>query len=504
MIAAGVNAKALATFMGHANIGITLDLYGHVFPGAEDEAAGLLDAYLSHLLRRLENPCSEAPSVRGTTCESSGIRASEHRLVRDSARPGVFSVAMKVLVATVAGLGAALAIAAPVAMAAGEPVVSTGNATAITSTSATLNGTVNPEGQTTTYYFEYGTTTSYGSQTPSAAAGSGTAGAKVSAPVAPLVPNETYHYRLVATDPSGTTLGSDVSFKTPKPPLPAVTTGGPKALSQTSATLTGTVDPEGAATSYVFQYGTSTSYGSDTAAATAGSGTKNVAVSAAIGTLAPNTTYHYRLAATNVNGTTYGHDVSFKTAKPPAGVTIAALSSTITFGQLTSVSGRVLPPRPSALAVTLQSSPGPGGPWTDVATANVASSGAYTFARLAPSDNTYYRVVGDGATSAGVLVTVRFRVGLRVSRLHPPAGSLVRFHGLVGPHHNGLRVLVQRLGPRGHWHTVRQTRLGGAGGGLSSYSVRVRIERNGRYRVAVGPDAAHARGVSRTVRVRVR
>ena len=44
MIAAGVNAKALSTFMGHANIGITLDLYGHMFPGAEDEAAGLLDA----------------------------------------------------------------------------------------------------------------------------------------------------------------------------------------------------------------------------------------------------------------------------------------------------------------------------------------------------------------------------------------------------------------------------------------------------------------------------
>lgn len=47
MIAAGVNAKALSTFMGHANIGITLDLYGHMFPGAEDEAAGLLDTYLA-------------------------------------------------------------------------------------------------------------------------------------------------------------------------------------------------------------------------------------------------------------------------------------------------------------------------------------------------------------------------------------------------------------------------------------------------------------------------
>jgi hypothetical protein len=47
MIAAGVNAKALSSFMGHANIGITLGLYGHMLPGSEAEAATLLDAYLA-------------------------------------------------------------------------------------------------------------------------------------------------------------------------------------------------------------------------------------------------------------------------------------------------------------------------------------------------------------------------------------------------------------------------------------------------------------------------
>jgi integrase len=46
MIAAGVRTKALSTFMGHATISITLDRYGHLMPGAEDEAAGLMDAYL--------------------------------------------------------------------------------------------------------------------------------------------------------------------------------------------------------------------------------------------------------------------------------------------------------------------------------------------------------------------------------------------------------------------------------------------------------------------------
>jgi integrase len=51
MIAAGVNAKTLASFMGHASITMTLDRYGHLFPGSEDEAAGLLDAYLERMTK---------------------------------------------------------------------------------------------------------------------------------------------------------------------------------------------------------------------------------------------------------------------------------------------------------------------------------------------------------------------------------------------------------------------------------------------------------------------
>jgi integrase len=55
MIAAGVNAKALSTYMGHANISITLDRYGHLMPGSEDEAAGLLDAYLAAQLESADD-----------------------------------------------------------------------------------------------------------------------------------------------------------------------------------------------------------------------------------------------------------------------------------------------------------------------------------------------------------------------------------------------------------------------------------------------------------------
>jgi integrase len=76
MIAAGVNAKALSTYMGHANISITMDRYGHLMPGSEDQAAGLLDTYLSTELE------SAAAQARGATGEQSG-----ERLANETAKP---------------------------------------------------------------------------------------------------------------------------------------------------------------------------------------------------------------------------------------------------------------------------------------------------------------------------------------------------------------------------------------------------------------------------------
>jgi hypothetical protein len=422
---------------------------------------------------------------------------------RDFAVARVFRPTMRRFASAVATACAFLALLAPAALAVGEPVATTGNATAITPTSATINGTVNPEGQSTTYYFEYGTTTSYGSQTSMAGAGSGTADVKVSTAIESLTPNTTYHYRVVASNASGTTLGADVSFKTPKPPPPVVVTRHATNVTQTSATLNGTVNPEGQATSYVFQYGTSSAYGAQTPTASAGSGTKTIVVSSTIGALTPNTTYHYRLAATSVNGTTFGHDSSFKTAALPAGITLGAVPGAITFGQLTSLGGRVLPPRPSHVTVTLQSATSPAGPWRDLTSTTAASTGAYSFARLAPPANIYYRALADGATSTTVRVSVHFRVGLVVGRRHARRGTRVRFHGRVGPVHNGSVALVQWLGPHGRWHTIRRARLRGAGGGISFYSIPVRIVHSGRYRVIVAPDASHEAGRSPTVRIRV-
>jgi hypothetical protein len=72
MIAAGVNAKALQTFMGHANISITLDRYGHLMPGSEAEAADLLDAYLSAQRERAEEVARSAGAALTGTYVAQG------------------------------------------------------------------------------------------------------------------------------------------------------------------------------------------------------------------------------------------------------------------------------------------------------------------------------------------------------------------------------------------------------------------------------------------------
>jgi hypothetical protein len=89
---------------------------------------------------------------------------------------------------------------------------------------------------------------------------------------------------------------------------PSVTTGVPSQVGPTSAVLNGTVDPEGQTTSYYFQYGATTGYGTQSTPASAGSGTANVAVHSTITGLTPGTTYHYRLVAQNASGTTFGDD----------------------------------------------------------------------------------------------------------------------------------------------------------------------------------------------------
>jgi hypothetical protein len=140
-------------------------------------------------------------------------------------------------------------------------------------------------------------------------------GASVSDSISGLTPGTVYHFRVVATNADGTAAGNDQTFTTPGPPI--VTTGGATGVSVNGATLNGTINPTGRATTFKFEYGTTTAYGSQVTG-DAGSGSLPVAVSAAVADLAPSTTYHYRLVATNADGTSTGADATFTTAAPAA------------------------------------------------------------------------------------------------------------------------------------------------------------------------------------------
>jgi hypothetical protein len=93
-----------------------------------------------------------------------------------------------------------------------RPVATTGAATAVSTNGATLNGVVNPENSTTSYHFEYGTSTAYGRSTAVQNAGSGRTALPVTARLVGLSPGAVYHYRLVATSSGGTTAGADRTF----------------------------------------------------------------------------------------------------------------------------------------------------------------------------------------------------------------------------------------------------------------------------------------------------
>ncbi|MDY6953088.1 MAG: hypothetical protein SWE60_16390, partial [Thermodesulfobacteriota bacterium] len=96
---------------------------------------------------------------------------------------------------------------------------------------------------------------------------------------------------------------------------PAVTTGSAKSVGSKTATLSGTVNPNGLATIYYFEYGKDMTYGNSTPPTDAGAGIDNLSVSVRITKLSRNTVYHFRLVAMNSAGTVYGEDVTFKTKK---------------------------------------------------------------------------------------------------------------------------------------------------------------------------------------------
>jgi hypothetical protein len=201
----------------------------------------------------------------------------------------------------------------------GRPDARTGGAVVSLDQTA-VSGWINPHGAATTWYVEYGPDTGYGASTEALDASDGTQDLSVSTVLTALLPSTTYHYRVVAENEAGTTLGQDhtfVSGKGANAPLAVTLPAGP--VGSGLAVLQGMVNPNNSETSvpayYWFEYGTTAAYGSTTPERYAGPGLEELEISETIADLAPLTTYHFRMVAENSAGTTYGADLIFTTVQ---------------------------------------------------------------------------------------------------------------------------------------------------------------------------------------------
>jgi phosphodiesterase/alkaline phosphatase D-like protein len=334
------------------------------------------------------------------------------------------------------------------------PVVSTLSATSVTATTAVVNATVNPEAFATTYDFQYGTTAAYGHNTTTRSAGSGTAAVAVSEPLSGLAASTAYHYRVVAVNAGGTVVGGDATFTTSKTPPPLPTTLAATNVAYATAVVAATVNPEGFAATYDFQYGTTAAYGHITTTRSVGSGTTAVAVSEPLSGLAASTTYHYRIAAVNAGGTVVGRDMTFTTTRKPAPSATTGAASAVSTTTVT-LAGSV---NPHAIATTYYFQYGTKSPTvrTPVASAGagiatIAVSASLT--GLVPGTTYLYRLVAVGATTVTgatrSFTTAKIPPGLSLtSRANPiAAGASATFDGKVSGTGVGVRLVALQIEP---------------------------------------------------------
>ena len=349
-----------------------------------------------------------------------------------------------------------LAALPPGAAASGYPTLAPlviGTSAAPTSTGAKLTSTVYPYGADTHYYFEYGPTTSYGTDIPMSPGvdlGSAEypASTQVEQTVTGLTSGMTYHYRIVASNSIGEATGSgtgDRTFTTlTNATAPAVTieaatpiTGGFK--------LSGTVNPNGAATHYKFEYGISTGYGASSPEGQLPTGTSADGVSTELKSLLPNTTYHFRLVAENSAGSSPSEDKEFTTPKIEPAAPIAEAIEPIETTTGYRLQGQI---NPNGLKTGYHfelgttTSYGTNLPETDV---NIGEGEAAVpvvqevgLNKLKPNTTYHYRIVAENSKGTGMSKDEQF-----TTKPEPPAVLATPFtktaegyviNGMVNPH----------------------------------------------------------------------
>ena len=348
---------------------------------------------------------------------------------------------MRTLLATMVAL---ILLAPATAGAQDPPPVTTGDAQPGTTT-ATLNGTVDPNGNPTTY-----------------------------------------HYRLVAGDVKGADAKFTTTAAPPNPAVPGI--GGVKVVDKTqfSARLTARIDPNRAATTWHIEWGTTASFGTNTPDQTIPAGDTPASISVTLENLTPNTKYYWRVVASNAAGVRRTGTNRFTTLRAPTGVTLSVLPSTAAWGRFITVSGRVQGSGVNGLMVALE---GSAFPYTAafelVATARTSSSGDFRFAARTIFTATHFRAVTRTpvpVTSTVIGARVRARVGLRSTQKTRRAVTL---RGRIQPGVPKGRATLQRRMRSGGWAFVRR-RAVRTPNSTSTYRFRVRrLQRSARYRVRV-------------------
>lgn len=215
------------------------------------------------------------------------------------------------------------------------PTVKTDIITAPYISTVVVKGTVNPNGALTTYWYEYGTTTSLGSLTSTYSVGSGYSTLYTPAYITGLNSNTNYYFRLTAKNYIGTISGDTYSFKTNTTPppagtAPATTTTDATGISRTTASLQGRINPNNSDTNFWFEYGLTSELGFVTSSQSVASGSSVSGVSIPVSNLQPLTKYYFRLNAQNQFGTVNGQILNFTTAGPTAATAPTVKTNSVT------------------------------------------------------------------------------------------------------------------------------------------------------------------------------
>jgi hypothetical protein len=199
-------------------------------------------------------------------------------------------------------------------------------------TSATFNGSLEPNGFDTHYWFEYGPQSIFGSSTTHQDAGEASGEKPVNLPVTGLEPNTTYFYRLATENVFGVTFGGEQPFTTEALPPVLAPPQPVSAITRVTATISTGINPEKSATTWRILYGETSAYGEHTPELLIGEGFGEQTVRYGLEGLRPDTTYHYQVQTSNQAGTVTGPDEAFTTGAPtpPAALTGGASNITLT------------------------------------------------------------------------------------------------------------------------------------------------------------------------------